>query len=135
MIYRFLADLVMLLHFSYVMFVVLGLVLILVGLGLKRRWARSFALRAGHLAAIAIVVLQAWAGIVCPLTRLENYLRREGGQAPYPLDFLEFWVHRVMFFSFPPWVFILAYTGFGFVVVLTWVLAPPRWPWKQGELS
>ena len=133
MIFRVLADLVMLLHFSYVMFVVVGLALILVGLGLGRSWAKSFALRAGHLAAIAIVVLQAWAGIVCPLTRLENLLRQRGGQAPYPLDFLEFWVHRVMFFSFPPWVFILVYTCFGGVVLLTWVLAPPRWPWQKGE--
>ena len=125
---RFLADAVLLLHFAYFLTVVLGLVVIVAGLTKGKRWAKNLGLRLGHLAMIGFVVAQAWAGIVCPLTRLESELRRRAGQEPYPLDFLEYWVHRVMFLSLPPWAFVAAYTAFAAAVVATFVLGPPTWP-------
>jgi hypothetical protein len=128
---RVLADVVLVLHFAYVSFVVFGLIGIVIGLGLKRDWARGFWLRMIHLAMIGIVVVQAWLGVVCPLTRLENRLRRHAGQQAYPLDFIEYWTHKAMFFQAPAWVFIIAYTVFGLVVVSTFVLGPPRWPSRK----
>jgi hypothetical protein len=132
---RLLADVILGIHFAYVGFVVFGLAAILIGLALRRDWARNIWLRLIHLAMIGIVVVQAWLGVVCPLTTLENVLRRKAGQEPYPLDFIESWLHKLMFFRAPAWVFIVMYSLFGLAVVATFVLAPPRWPRRRPRES
>ena len=80
---------------------------------------------------IGIVLAEAVAGIPCPLTVWEKQLRARAGQASYPGDFLGHWAHRFIFFQAEPWVFTLIYTLFGLAVVATFVLAPPRCPWRQ----
>src|SRR5690349_19764639 len=102
---RIAADLVVIMHAAYVAFVVLGLAAILIGAARGCDWVRNASFRAIHLAMIAVVVVQAWAGVVCPLTTLENALRRRGGQEPYPFGFIEYWTHRFLFFRFDRWVF------------------------------
>jgi hypothetical protein len=125
---RLLADLIVAAHASYVAFVVFGLVAILAGVALGWGWVRNFWFRALHVTAIGVVAAQALAGVICPLTHLENYLRRQAGQETYPGAFIGYWAHRLIFFHFEPWVFTLAYTLFGLAVVAAFVLAPPRWP-------
>jgi Protein of Unknown function (DUF2784) len=131
LVHRILANVVLIVHSTYVLTVVLGLVAIVAGLALGKRWARNFWLRIGHLAMIGIVVVQSWLGIVCPLTRLENDLRRKGNEALYSRDFIEYWLHRVMYYSFPPWVFVAAYTTFGIAVLATFLFGPPDRPWRR----
>ena len=125
--YRIAADLVVVFHFSYIAFVVFGLLAILIGLARGWGWVRNPWFRVAHLFAIAIVAAQAVAGIVCPLTTLENALRQRAGQATYPGAFIGYWAHQLTFYQAPPWVFTLAYTTFGLLVLGTFVLAPPRW--------
>ena len=125
-LYRLLADTVLLLHFAYVAFVAVGLLLILIG-GLRGwAWVRNVWFRGAHVAAILLVVVEAWLDIVCPLTTLENYLRRLGEQATHRESLIADMVHRVMFVQAPPWVFTLAYTLFGLAVLATFVWLPPR---------
>ncbi len=127
--YRIAADAVVLLHAGYIAFVVFGLVAIVIGLALKKRWARNIWLRGIHVAMIGIVVLQSWLGVVCPLTTLEKSLRRRAGDANiYQTDFIEHWMHQLIFFDLPPWAFITAYSLFGLAVLATFVFFPPRWP-------
>src|SRR5262249_40359060 len=90
--YRALADVVLTVLLAYIACVVVGVVATVAGLALRREWARNFWWRMGHLAMIGIVVAQSWAGIVCPLTRLENQLRQFGGQSAYRADFIESWL-------------------------------------------
>ena len=124
--YRLLADAVLLLHFGIVLFVVLGLLVIVAG-GLRGwRVTRSLAFRIAHLAAIAYVVAQAWLGAVCPLTTLEMWLRGQGGGSTYAGGFIEHWVHRVLFWEAPPWLFTLAYSLFGLAVLAAWWYFPPQ---------
>ena len=78
-----LADAVLLAHLAIVLFNVGGLLLILAGNRLGWRWVNRWWFRAAHLAAIAVVVGQAWLGITCPLTTLESWLRALAGSAPY----------------------------------------------------
>jgi hypothetical protein len=126
--HRLLADAVLLLHFGIVLFVMVGLLVIVAG-GLRGwRVARSLAFRLAHLAAIAFVVAQAWLGAVCPLTTLEMWLRGQGGGATYAGGFIEHWVHQVLFWHAPPWVFTLAYSLFGLAVVAAWWYFPPQRP-------
>jgi hypothetical protein len=127
-VYRVLADLIVIVHFSCVLFVVGGLLLVLVGQWRGWRWIRNFWFRCLHLLAIALVVVQAWMGVVCPLTSLENALRQRAGEATYPGSFIAYWVHDMLFVDAAPWVFTLVYSAFGILVVTALLMAPPRWP-------
>jgi hypothetical protein len=85
--YGRLADLVVVLHFCFVLFVLFGGVLAL-------RWPRVAWI---HLPAAAWGALIEFAGWVCPLTPLENWLRRQGGIAGYEGGFVEHYVLPVLY--------------------------------------
>lgn len=120
------ADAVLSLHVAFVVFVVLGLLLIVFGGIRDWGWIRNSWFRAIHLAGIAIVVAQAWFGIVCPLTTLEMRLREQAGQAHYEGSFIQHWLERLLFYNAPSWVFVLVYTVFGLLVLVAWLRFPPR---------
>jgi hypothetical protein len=124
--YALLADLVLLLHVGVVLFVVGGLLVVPLGDARGWRWVRGFGFRAAHLAAIGVIVLQAWLGQLCPLTVLEAWLRAEAGQPAYAGSFVAHWAHRLLYFEAPMWVFALAYTAFALLVAAAWVRYPPR---------
>lgn len=120
------ADAVLVTHVAFVVFVILGLVLIIAG-GIRRwSWIRNPWFRLGHLAAIGLVVIQAWLGAICPLTILEMHLREQGGEPTYDGAFIGHWLQRVLYYEAPPWVFIGAYTAFGLAVAFSWRRFPPR---------
>lgn len=123
--YQLLADLVLVLHFGVVLFVVGGLVFILVGNALRWRWINAWGFRLAHLAAILVVVALSWLGEVCPLTTLESWLRVQAGAVGYSKSFLEHWVHAVLYYEAPFWVFVLAYTLFALAVLVGWWYFPP----------
>lgn len=125
-LYLFAADLVLYLHVSFVVFVIVGLILIFAGRFLGWDWVRNGWFRLAHLVAIAIVVLQAWLGVICPLTKLEMWLRVRAGDATYPGSFVAHWVERLLYYDAPAWVFTLCYTVFGLVVIASWVWIRPR---------
>jgi len=121
-LYRLLADTILVVHFAFVVFVVGGFMLILVGLLARWSWVHNRVFRVTHLAAIGIVVLQAWFAQLCPLTIWENALRRRAGQPDYTESFVEHWLHEILFYEAAPWVFTTVYTCFGVLVVLIWFL-------------
>ena len=126
--YRIAANVIAVVHFAFVVFVVLGLLLILLGAVRRWNWVRNFWFRLAHLLAILFVVGQVWCGVSCPLTVWEKQLRVLAKQPSYEGDFIATWVHRLMFFSAPTWVFTLAYTLFGLAVLATFLFARPNWP-------
>jgi hypothetical protein len=126
MIAALLADLFLLLHVLFVAFVVLGLAGILVGGARGWRWVRNLRFRLAHLAAIGIVVAQAWLGVVCPLTDLEMFFRQRAGDATYSGSFVAHWLGELLYFEAPPWVFVAAYSAFGAVVALSWFVVRPH---------
>lgn len=124
-LYTLLADAVLLLHFAIVAFVVGGLALILAGNLRGWRWVNGVGFRLLHLAAIGIVVAQAWLGATCPLTTLEMWLRTRAGSATYSGSFIAYWLGRLMFYQAPAWVFTLVYSLFGLVAAAIWWRFPP----------
>ncbi len=74
-----LADLVVVVHLLFILFVAAGALLLF-------RWPR---LAWMHLPAAIWGVLVEWAGWICPLTPLENALRRAAGEAGYGGGFVE----------------------------------------------
>ena len=124
--YRIAADFVLAVHTSFVLFVVLGLVLILVGRVRGWSWVRNPWFRLGHLLAIGVVVAQAWLGAICPLTTLEMRLRSRAGDAVYSGSFIAHWIETLLYHEAPPWVFAICYSVFGLLVVTSWVIVRPR---------
>lgn len=126
--YAFLADLVLLVHLAVVVVVVGGLFAIVVGNWRGWSWVNSPPWRALHAIAIGIVVFQAWLGQDCPLTVLESWLRHQAGTATPAGGFIERWVHQILFYRAPTWVFTVVYSLFGAVVAAAWWYFPPRRP-------
>ena len=124
--YQLLADAVLALHVALVAFVVGGLVFVIVGNLRRWRWVNAWWFRLAHLGTIAVVAAQAWLGVVCPLTTLEMWLRRQARSATYSGSFVEHWLQRLLYFEAPWWVFALAYTLFGLLVAATWWRYPPE---------
>lgn len=124
--YRLAADFTVIVHAGYVSYVVMGQLLILVGVLCRWNWIRNPWFRWTHLSAILIVVAEALCGLVCPLTTLENELRRRAGQIGYEGDFIANLVHDLLFYDLAPWVFTVIYSAFGLLVLTTFVVAPPR---------
>jgi len=122
-----LADATLALHALFVLFVVGGQLLILAGWLGGWGWTRRRLFRLLHLGSIGFVVLEAWFGVPCPLTVLENAFRiRAGGAAAYQISFVGYWLEHMLYYNAPPWVFTAAYTVFSLLVVLTFVWYPPR---------
>ena len=116
------ADFVLIVHFAVVLFVVGGLVLIWIGAAAGWQWVRNFWFRIAHLAAIAFVAAESLAGVWCPLTVWEDALR--GAQAEK--SFVARWIHRILFYDFPEWVFAAAYLLFALVVTASFWWVRPR---------
>jgi hypothetical protein len=125
---RLAADLIVVIHATYVGFVVLGMLAIVLGAIFRWSWVRNIWFRAIHLVAIGIVAGESALGIACPLTVWEARLRKMAGQGGYTGDFLGYWAHRLIFVRAEPWVFTVLYILFGLLVLVAFVLVPPRWP-------
>lgn len=87
MLYRALADMVVIVHFAFVLFVVGGAFLVL-------RWRR---LAWVHVPAAVWGSLIEFAGWVCPLTPLESRLRVMGGESGYGGGFVEHYIIPVLY--------------------------------------
>ena len=123
--YKLLADTTVTVHALFVLFVVGGQIAILAGWFKQWEWTRNFTFRITHCTAIIFVVLSAWFGILCPLTTLENHLRRLAGMGAYESSFIGYWLNRLLFYTAPAWVFILTYSVFGCITIITYIVYPP----------
>ena len=87
MLYRLAADLVVILHLTFVVFAIAGGALAF----LHRRWIWA------HLPCALWAAFIEFAGWLCPLTPLENWLRERGGEAGYEGGFVEHYLMPVLY--------------------------------------
>lgn len=87
MIYRLTADFVVLIHLAFILFAALGGLLVL-------KYRRCALI---HLPALVWAVLISFAGWICPLTPLENWLRERGGVLGYETSFIEHYILPVIY--------------------------------------
>ena len=116
------ADVLLIVHFMIVVFIVGGLVLVWIGAALGRGWVRNPWFRYLHLGAIAYVAGEALLGVVCPLTVWEDMLR--GGLRAE--SFVGRWLRYFLYYEAPEWVFTVAYVAWAAATLLTLRLVPPR---------
>lgn len=91
-LYLLAADLVVLIHFLWIVFLIFGAVP-----GVRWPWVKWT-----HLAALAFSVLLQLFGWICPITHLEAWLRRAAGAAPYEGTFIGHYLERVVYAPLPP---------------------------------
>lgn len=87
MLYRLSADLILIAHLAFILFVALGGPLVL-------RWPRLIWL---HLPSVAWGAISEFFGVICPLTSLETTLRQLGGAAGYSGDFIGHYVASIIY--------------------------------------
>ncbi len=116
----FWADVVLLIHFSFVLFIVGGLLLIWLGAALSWRWVRNAKFRILHAAAMLFVAAESIIGVACPLTVWENSLRGTNTES----GFIQLWVSRLLFYDLPNWVFTTIYLGVAAAILLTFLSVP-----------
>jgi hypothetical protein len=87
MVYKLLADLVLLLHFAFIAFVIFGGLLALKNV----KWAWL------HVPAAAWAGLVEFAGWICPLTPLENWLSFRAGAQPYQGSFIAHYLFPLIY--------------------------------------
>jgi hypothetical protein len=76
---RLLADLLVVVHLAYLVFIP-------VGAFLAWRWPRLIPV---HVAAVGVAFVSVTVGFECPLTTWEQALRRRGGEKPYTGGFVD----------------------------------------------
>ena len=104
MVYSYLADLVVLLHTCFVLFAMLGGLLVL--------WKPLMAWC--HIPAVLWAAGIEFLGWICPLTPLENMLRTRGGDTGYATGFVE---HYIMPLLYPAQLTRKMQIGFGLIVL------------------
>ena len=126
MLDRFLADFVVVFHVLFIAFAILGGLLVL-----RWRWVVWL-----HLPAVAWAVLVEINSWPCPLTPLENYFRRRGGEAGYRESFVEHYVMPVLYpVGLTDGIQILI-GGFVFAVnVAVYTLVVRRWKRRRGAAA
>lgn len=130
-LYSLAADLILVTHSLFVVFVIFGLAFVLLGKLRSWSWVRNPWFRSVHLTCIAVVVIQSWLGAVCPLTTWEMTLRERAGDATYSGSFVAHWLGSLLYYRAPGWVFAAAYTFFGVLVVAAWYWVRP-YPFRKG---
>ena len=121
MIYGILADIVVLVHAAFVLFAVFGGFLVL----RRRRLAWL------HIPAVLWAALVEMAGWICPLTPLENMLRRRAGDGMYQSDFIE---HYLMPVLYPAALTREFQTALGLAVLFI-NAAVYTWVWHRSKTS
>jgi hypothetical protein len=121
MLYRVLADGIMLLHFAYIVFVIGGAFLVLQ----RRGWMWL------HLPAVLWGVWVEFFARTCPLTPLENALRARAGQAGFSGGFIDHYITRLVY---PEGLTTRGQVALGALIVVVnvllywWVLRRARGP-------
>jgi len=126
-LYTLLADAVLVIHFGFATFIVLGFVLIWIGFFLKWPFVRNFYFRLAHLIAMGVVMVETLIGLLCPMTSLEVRLRLLAGGGGYKGSFMQHWLHRVLYIEISEEAFRVIYAIFFLFIALTFLVVKPRW--------
>jgi hypothetical protein len=122
-----LADLILYFHFLYVLGVLVPIPLIVIGSWYDWKWVRLLWLRRVHACMMLLVVLEAFIGMICPLTEWETAIRAKGpGGNIYPKGFIAALVAKLLFSDFELWVYTLLYIVTALIIIDLYILIPPK---------
>ena len=86
-VFEIFATLALLLHFSFILFVIFGAILIL----------KSKKIIYVHIPAVAWGAYIEFSHSICPLTHLENFFLKKAGKDQYSVDFIENYIFKIIY--------------------------------------
>ena len=116
------SDIVLILHFCIIIFIILGFFLVPVGYKFNWNWSSNIKLRALHLGLISFVTFETFLGITCPLTIIEINLNNFN----YSQSFVAFWISKIVYWNLPTLFFIILYSLCVLWTILMWKIFPPK---------
>ena len=136
MLYKILADLVVLIHFAWILFILWGFILTVCnsifvyvlptakdrGTAFFDRWI----FRTIHLGGIVYVALLTALGKYCPLTIMENKLRRQyNTELIYPGSFVVHYIEKIVYPEINFLLFLIPTIIIAVFTVLMFIIRPP----------
>lgn len=124
--YKILADIIVVAHFAWILFMLTGFLLTLLGF-----WRREifdwFFFRVLHLFGIFYVSLLAIMGKYCPLTIWENILRQKYDPSlTYAGSFMIHYVEKLVYPDINPWFIRIPTTFIAVFIIVVFIIRPPR---------
>ena len=126
MLYKIIADIIVVMHFVWILFMLIGFILTLCGFFWKVLFDR-WLFRTIHLFGIAYVSLLAIMGRYCPLTVWENSLRaRYASSLTYPGSFMIHYVEKLIYPNVNPLIIRLPTAFIAVFTVFIFIIKPPK---------
>jgi hypothetical protein len=127
------ANLILIAHFTWAIWMVSGAVLAVLGFRWRRFWGwRVF--RITHLIGLVLTATTPfWADGICPLTRWEWQLRSTSGQAVESGEsFIIHWMSEILFIDVDPFILSLVTGVVALTTLVIFILRPP-WRFHSGN--
>ncbi len=125
MIYKILADTIVVIHFAWILFMLLGFILTLCGLfrkGFLDRWL----FRTLHLFGIVYVSLLAIMGKYCPLTIWENSLRAKYDPTlTYSGSCIVHYLEKLIYLDVDPLAILIPTISIALFTIVAFIIRPP----------
>jgi len=125
MIYKIIADIIILIHFIWILFILAGFVLTLGGFIWKKNFDR-WLFRTFHLLGILFVATLTILGEYCPLTILENNLMAKyDPNLIYPGSFIAHYVGKLVYPDVEPMIIVVPTIMIGLITLVIYIIKPP----------
>jgi len=125
MLYRILADLIVTIHFAWILFMLTGFILTLRGF-FHREFFEKWLFRVMHLIGVIYVNLLGLMGKFCPLTLWENILREKHNPSlTYPGSFIIHYVEKLVYPEVNPWIIYIPTIFITVFTIIIFILRPP----------
>jgi len=136
MLFRLLADLIVVVHFAWILFMLVGFIFTLYGF-LHKEFFQRWIFRTLHLFGIAYVSILAIMGKYCPLTLWENTLRAKyAPHLTYPGSSMIHYFEKFVYPDVNPLFIQIPTTFIAVFTVVVFIIKPPErikrlFGWKQ----
>ncbi|MCK5655238.1 MAG: DUF2784 domain-containing protein [Candidatus Aureabacteria bacterium] len=125
MLYKIFADLIVVIHFAWILFMLAGTILTLGGFFYKR-FFDWWLFRTLHLCGIIYVGLLALLREYCPLTILENTVRTKyNPELTYPGSFIVHYIEKLVYPDVNPSIILVPTIFIAVFSVVVFIIKPP----------
>lgn len=126
MLYKILADVVIFLHFLWILFIIAGFIFIIFFRKNFPAYAGNFILRTIHLVSILYTSYLEFTHKNCPLTDIENYFKVKSDSVTYTGSFIVYYIEKLVYPDVEPLVVIIPTVIIGIITLVMYILKPPK---------
>ena len=125
MLYKIFADIIVVMHFAWILFMLVGAILTLSGFFYKR-FFDWWSFRTLHLCGIIYVGLLALLREYCPLTILENTVRTKyNPDLTYPGSFIVHYIEKLVYPDVNPLIILIPTIFIAVFTIVVFIIRPP----------